>query len=77
MKSITLKEGKDFTYTSLAAYLNEIHSAKKSGIAFNPQDIQQYLVRGNLPKYLGGQKIARIDNASGLKIIRIYGDLEK
>lgn len=77
MKSILLKEGKDFTYTRLADYLNEIHKTKKSGKIFFPQDIQQYLVRGNLPKYLGGQKISRVKNSSGLKIIRIHGSLEK
>lgn len=45
--------------TYLVAWLNE-NKKKKSGGNFTAQDVQGYIRRGQLPSYLGGNRITRI-----------------
>lgn len=43
-------------------YLEEKHVQKKSGNAFLIQDIEGYILRGNIPQYLGGHLIVKTEN---------------
>ncbi len=71
---ITIRKDIDFTYARLEKYLNFKYGRKKSGKSFTLQDIQQYALRGHLPKNYGGHKIERIEYYDfGLIILRIEG----
>lgn len=59
-KEIVLIEGKHFSRSGLADFLNEKYSEKKSGNKFTSRDIQQYAIRGNLPAAYGAHPIKEI-----------------
>ena len=46
-----------FTLVSLMGHLTDIVKLKESGEPFTPQDVQAYISRGYLPKYMGDWKI--------------------
>ncbi len=51
-----------YNLTSLTEYLNNTYTNKKSGKKFKREDVQGYIRRGYLPKYLGD-----------ISIIPLYG----
>lgn len=59
-KEIVLIEGKHFSRSGLADFLNKKHNEKKSGEKFTSRDIQQYAIRGNLPKAYGAHPIKEV-----------------
>ena len=66
---------KDFTTRKLVNFLNVKYGQKKDGSKFTLGDIQQYLMRGYLPRAYGHHPIERIYNEeTGLKFIRVYTD---
>jgi len=58
------------TLTGLVKWLNDTHKEKKSNEPFNLQDAQGYATREQLPDYLGGHSIIRIESEYA-KIYRI------
>lgn len=65
----------DFTTVRLVDFLNDKYQFKKTGEKFTLNDIQQYLIRGFLPKRYGHHPIARIENEEiGVKLVRVYFD---
>lgn len=46
--------------TAIVRWLNDTFKEKKSGLKFTAQDVQGYVKRGRLPKYLGGNSIVRV-----------------
>lgn len=59
------------TLTVLTKFLNEV-TVKKTGEKFTTTDVQGYVRRGRLPKYLGGQTIVLADNKiEGIKLYNI------
>lgn len=46
-----------FTLISLMDHLTEVVKLKKSKEPFTPQDVQAYIRRGSLPRYMGDWKI--------------------
>lgn len=71
-KYVLLEKGKDFTLTALAAHLNSIHGAKKSGSLFCADDVKKYVERGRLPEYIGGHPIEEVSvEGMGLKMVRL------
>ena len=46
-------EEKIYNLTTLTEHLNEVFGEKKSGEPFQRNDVQAYIRRGFLPKYLG------------------------
>lgn len=48
-----------YSLTTLTAYLNERFQVKKSGEPFTTGDVQQYISRGYIPKYLGNIRIKK------------------
>lgn len=72
-KTVTLTEGKDFTMTALMHHLNDLHGKKRSGEPFNIRDVQQYILKEQIPAIYGGQKIKQLENNKiGLKVFRLY-----
>jgi hypothetical protein len=61
------------TLTVLTKFLNEV-TVKKTGEKFTTTDVQGYVRRGRLPKYLGGQNIVLADNK--IEGIKLYNILE-
>lgn len=59
-----------FIARELRDFLNEKYGQKKTGTKFNDQDIEAYLRRGSLPKYLGGFKLKEVK--SGIRSVRQY-----
>jgi hypothetical protein len=58
-----------YNLTSLTKYLNNKFGNKKTGKLFNTTDVQFYVIRGKLPKYLGGNKIEKV--AGELKLYKL------
>lgn len=70
--SMELTPGKDFTTTGLKNYLNEKYGGKKTGRDFTIGDLQQYIIKGRLPKEYGGHPISVRENEEiSLKIISV------
>ncbi|NCU26218.1 hypothetical protein EOM86_05780 [Candidatus Nomurabacteria bacterium] len=71
-KRIVLREGKHYTLTVLASRLNETYR-KKSGALYTPIDVQKYVIRGHLPKTLGGNRLSELRNdIIGLKLVVLH-----
>lgn len=45
---------------AIVNWLNEKFKEKKSGLKFTAQDVQGYVKRGKLPRYIGGNSIVRV-----------------
>jgi len=60
MKDKIIQE--NLSMTGILKWLEENHKTKKSGKAFSVQDVQGYIARGNIPTYLGGHTIVKIEN---------------
>jgi len=58
------------TLTVLTRNLNKV-STKKSGGKFSTSDVQGYVRRGRLPKYLGGQSITASKEIEGVTLYNI------
>lgn len=72
-KKITFEEGRDFTMTALMHHLNREYGAKRSGELFNVRDIQQYMLKEQIPAIYGGQKLKQVTNSViGIKVLRLY-----
>ena len=50
-----------YNLTSLTEYLNNTYTKKKSGKEFKREDVQAYIRRGYLPKYLGNINIITLN----------------
>lgn len=61
------------TLTVLTKFLNAV-KVKKTGEKFTTSDVQGYVRRGRLPKYLGGQTIVLSDDK--IEGIKLYNILE-
>ena len=61
---------KDLTLTRFRDYLNK-NKVKKSGSVFTTGDIQGYITRGKLPKYLGGNIIETNSKIEGIKLYNL------
>lgn len=61
------------TLTTLKHYLN-LSKRKKSGEAFTNSDVQSYIRRGHLPRYLGGNSIEPSEEVEGVKLYFINSD---
>lgn len=60
----------NLSLTKLRDYLNE-NLIKKSGTKFTISDVQGYIRRGHLPKYLGNQDILLNNKFKGIKIYNV------
>lgn len=61
MKStFIIKEDRHFTAIGLVEYMNRNYKGLTSKLAFNHNDIHQYIIRGKLPDYAGGKLIKTI-----------------
>ncbi len=70
-----LKAGKDFTTKGLKKFLNDTHGGKKTGKEFTIGDIQQYVIKGALPKEYGGHPLeVRENDEIYLKVISVDFD---
>lgn len=65
-----IKEGKQLTLTGITYWLNE-NFKKQSGNDFTTGDVQSYIRRGYLPKYLGNYIIVRDKKLSSVKIYNV------
>lgn len=63
----------NLTLVGILRWLEERHKVKKSGKPFNIQDIEGYIIRKQIPLYLGGHKIVLIPN----KYNKLYNLIEK
>jgi len=71
-KRIVLRVGEDFTPSALVRHLNECFQSKSSGKEFSIRDVQQYTLRGFLPKAYGGNNIEVIQQDKiGIKLLRL------
>jgi hypothetical protein len=71
-KKIVLNKESDFTPSALVRWLNENYQAKSSGNQFTIRDVQQYTMRGSIPRQYGGKLIEVIEeDAIGIKILRL------
>jgi ABC-type transport system substrate-binding protein len=57
-----------FTLTTLTEYLNKTFKEKVSGQPFNTTDVEFYIKRKKIPKYLGGDRIEKIEGIKGVKL---------
>lgn len=73
MKEENVKEKKMLTLTGMVNFLNE-NFKKQSGTKFTTSDVQSYIRRGYLPKYLGDYSIHRDKKMTNLKIYNIKKD---
>ena len=61
-----------YSTRTLAKHLNDNFKKKKGGGPFSVNDIQQYLLRGKLPQYIGGHPITSEEfEDTGLKVISV------
>ena len=51
---------KNMTLTTLTEWLNEVFMEKKNGTPFTIPDVQQYIISGKIPNYLGWFEIERV-----------------
>jgi len=58
------------TLTALVKFLNETKE-KKTGTKFSASDIQAYIRRGHLPKYLGNNEILTSNAYDGVTLYSI------
>lgn len=65
-----------FTLTGMVVYLNE-NFKKQSGKLFTTSDVQSYIRREYLPKYLGDFSIKRDKKFKDFKIYRIIQNDKK
>lgn len=72
-KSNVLIEKKNLT--GLVRFLNESFK-KQSGTDFSTTDVQSYVRRGHLPKYLGNIKIVPDKSVTDVKLYKIIKDEE-
>jgi hypothetical protein len=61
---------KDKTLSSLVKWMNENY-IKQTGKPFTVGDIQQYIFRGRIPEYLGGNSIDKNDKIENVKLYSI------
>jgi hypothetical protein len=59
------------TLTGIVKWLNETYSKKKTGQPFRINDVQHYIRRGNLPKYMGGNRIIKDNTIEGVGLYKI------
>jgi hypothetical protein len=45
---------KNLSFKGILLWLNEEFKVKKTGKPFNNSDVQGYILRGGIPKYIGG-----------------------
>ena len=62
---------KQKTLTGIKIWLNETFNKKKSGVEFLLTDVQHYVKRGNLPKYLGNYSVVEDKSVEGVKLYKI------
>lgn len=60
-----------YTASGLKDYLIERFKTKKTLEPFTPQDIQNYIRRGYLPKYLGDIKIEETKGVRGIRTFKL------
>ena len=60
----------NLSLTQLRNHLN-VYFIKKSGTKFTISDVQGYIRRGHLPKYLGNQDITLNQKFKGIKIYNV------
>ena len=65
---------KNKTLTGIVMWLNEFYQ-KKTGKLFGTEDVQNYIKRGCLPKYLGGHSIVRNEEIVDIKVYHIVRSL--
>lgn len=71
-KKVVLNRDTDFTPSALVRWLNDEFESKTSGREFTIRDVQQYTMRGFLPKQYGGNVIEVIEEDEiGIKVLRI------
>lgn len=69
-----------YTARGLRDHLNDKFKEKKTGKIFSDQDVESYLRRGHLPKYLGGNVLVEVkdqDIIMGSKNVRLFVLSEK
>lgn len=76
MKKLS-KEPKVYTANGLRNYLNKKFKYKKSLEKFTDQDVQGYITRGKLPKYLGGSIIQESNVVEGVRTYKLSKSNEK
>jgi len=57
--------------TGLTEWLNVTFEEKQTGKKFTINDTQQYITRGNLPVYLGGNKIVHDEQVTDVKLYNV------
>lgn len=62
---------KQKTLTGIKVWMNEEFKEKKSGKPFLLNDVQNYVKRGNLPKYLGNFTVVEDNSVEGVKLYKI------
>ena len=58
------------TLTALTYWLNENYE-KQTQKPFTTTDVQKYIERGNIPNYLGGNRIVKDSSISGVKLYKV------
>lgn len=64
-----------YNLSALTKLLNDKFGLKKSGESFNTTDVEFYIKRGKLPKYLGGNRIELIPNEINIKIYKLVPNI--
>lgn len=59
------------TLSQLVVELNDRFGKKKTGKKFKVEDVQQYVKRGKIPEYLGGNEIVKDKDFPGLKVYNL------
>jgi len=59
------------TLTGIKVWLNETFKQKKTGKEFLLNDVQNYIKRGYLPKYLGNFNVVPDNSVEGVKLYKI------
>ncbi len=59
------------TLTGLTNWMNETFKEKQTGTPFTFNDVQQYISRGCLPGYLGGNKIVKDETVVDVKLYNV------
>lgn len=71
------KEKVTITAAMLVDILNHKHGGKSNDKPFKFNDIQQYYLRGSIPKKYGGHKIELKTDDLGNKTLIVYKDKEE
>lgn len=66
-----------YSLTTLTAYLNERFKVKKSGKPFKFEDVQQYIKKGRIPRYLGDITIEKVTQFTSNNAYKLIEKIEK